>query len=88
VKKQKYKSRGQLKVKIHILFYGNNSWIVALDLKAHDLLLNQPSLVHYFIWLGDGPNFWGYVGRNAELVCEELCNFLKCHIFVTCFTCC
>jgi hypothetical protein len=35
-----------------------------------------------FFKYGDGANFWGYVGINAEPLCVEFCNFVQCHIFV------
>jgi hypothetical protein len=45
-----------------------------------------------FIWIitlfdavfkyGDGGKFWGYVVIDAEQLCVEFCNFVKCHIFV------
>jgi hypothetical protein len=46
-----------------------------------------------FIWIiiffdgafeyGGGSEFWGYVGRDTELLCAKYCNFLQCRIFVS-----
>jgi hypothetical protein len=53
-RKQKYKRRGRLKVKIHVYFYGDNKWTVKLiqmkfgTIKHHGHAY-QFHLIHYFI---------------------------------------
>jgi hypothetical protein len=49
-----------------------------------------------FIWIiilfdavfkyGDGANFLGYDGINAEPLHVEFCNFVQCHMFVNYLT--
>jgi hypothetical protein len=96
VRIQKYEHGGRLKVKIHTLFYGENSWTVALrQMKfctwkdhwhAHKFYLN-----HHFLW----RNFWiwryyqimrFYAGTNAEFLCVEFCNFVQYLMFVRCLS--
>jgi hypothetical protein len=35
---------------------------------------------------GNGAEFWGYVGTNAEPLSVKLCNFVQCHIFLNYLT--
>jgi hypothetical protein len=37
---------------------------------------------------GDGKKFLGYLGTNAEPLCVDFWNFLKCHVLVNCLTSC
>jgi hypothetical protein len=42
-------------------------------------------IVIFFDWAneyGGISKFWGYVGKNAELLYVEFCNFVQCHILV------
>jgi hypothetical protein len=69
-------SDGRLKLKIYILFYGENAWTVALRqikfgaVKFRNLLTS----VIWTIILSDlsfknGEKFWGYFGTIAEPLC-------------------
>jgi hypothetical protein len=87
---------GWLKVKIYILFYGDNSWTIALQ-KWSLVQWKITDIPTSFIWIiiffyrafehGDDVKFWGYVGINAEPLCVEFCNFVNCLIFVNHVTC-
>jgi hypothetical protein len=64
--KQKYERGGRLKVKIHILFYGDNSWTVAVNLMRFGIVEDHGhTYKFYFIHIlfektfkyGDGAKF-------------------------------
>jgi hypothetical protein len=89
---QKYEHGGQLKIKINILFYGDNSWTVALQqinfFRLKDCSYNYKFYSnHYFLWASFWIwryfVIWGYIGTNGELICVEFCNFVQCHVFVS-----
>jgi hypothetical protein len=72
---QKYEYDGRLKFRIHILFDGENSWSIAfrqmtfvqwknMDIPTSFLRIN--TFIEKAFKYGDGANFWGYVGTNAE----------------------
>jgi hypothetical protein len=81
-----YEHGGQLKVKIHILFYGDNSWTVALSQKKFGTIEDhdKPTRFIWFIILfdrafkyADGENFgvmWGQMLNHSV----EYCNFVQC----------
>jgi hypothetical protein len=94
---QIYDHGRQLKVKIHFLFYGKNTWTVAL--KANEGFVNWKitDILTSFVWIiifsngvfeyGCTSKLWGYVGKNTELLCVEFCYFVQCHMFVSCLSC-
>jgi hypothetical protein len=82
-----------LKLKILVLFYGDNSWTIALgQIKFGTVKDKDIGLPTSFIWInvlfhkafkcGDGTKFWGYVRTNAEPLYVEFCNFVQCHVLV------
>jgi hypothetical protein len=86
--KPKNELGGLLKVKIHILFYGDNSWTVALIVRGMKSgIVKVIYIPTSFIWViiffdgtleyGDDAKFWGYVGSNFVTLCVELCNFVQ-----------
>jgi hypothetical protein len=92
---QKYEHGGQSKVKSNILFYGENSWTVALQqikvCRLKDCSYNYKfHFNHYFLWesfwIWRYFEIWGYIGTNGELICVEFCNFVQCHVFVSCLS--
>jgi hypothetical protein len=95
---KKKKREGRLKFIIHILFYGNNSWTVALvvrQMKSGTVKQHGRNykfyLNYYLVWrifkYDDGAKFWGYAGTNAEPLCVELCTLVQCKTFVNYLTC-
>jgi hypothetical protein len=99
VKNQKCERGGRLKVKIHVLFYGDNSWNVALreikfgTVKDHGHSISTSFILIFTLFdevfkYGDDAKIWDYSGTNAEPLCPEFCNFVRCHIFVNYLTWC
>jgi hypothetical protein len=78
-----------MKVDIHISFYGDDSWSVALQQKFGTV----EELTTSFIWIvilfdvaskhGDGANVLGYDGTKTVTLCAVFCNFVHCHILVS-----
>jgi hypothetical protein len=74
VRIQKYEHGWRFKVTIHILFYGENSWTVALSQSFVHLIMMD--VTTSFIWIiiffdgafeyGGISKLWGYVGTNVE----------------------
>jgi hypothetical protein len=97
VRNEKYKHEGQLKVKIHVLLYGDDSWnVIFRQMKFSAVKVMD--ITTSFIWIialfdkafncADGVKFWGYVGTNAEPLCVEFSNFVQCHMAVNYLTFC
>jgi hypothetical protein len=73
------KHGAQLKVKIHILFCGDNSWTTALV--KNEVWYNDrscTSVIVIIIFFGEAfkygydAKFWGFVGTNAEPLCAVI----------------
>jgi hypothetical protein len=87
VRNQKYEPVRRLKVKI--LFYGDNSLTVALrhmkfGMVADHLHKYKFHMNQCFVWLRfliwRWREFWGCIGTNGEPLRIELWNFEQCHV--------
>jgi hypothetical protein len=88
---KKYEHGGRLNVKVNILFYGENSWIVARR-QTKICTLKIIDIPTGFIWTiiffdgafecGGISKCLGYVPTSAELLLVEFCCFGQYHILV------